>query len=240
MGLDLLFAKWRGIITLPAIPVRRRRVGNNLVTQSLFLGISCNAEIFDGDVPGHDLIRTDLTAPYREILLRRKGARRRSDPAPVVTCALTGEVKDWPNDIKVAWDGLGRLETYCDTPDKVLDAWVNEFAFREEDEGTGATGLRRPQIGALHAISAHFAVGEEFEPATVVLPTGTGKTETMLAAMVYRRLRRALVLVPSDALRTQISAKFASLGVLPACTVVRGGDPSPSRGGNLGRHPLGC
>lgn len=223
----MLFAKWRGIITLPATPVRRRRVGGNLVTQSLFLGISCNAEIFDGDVPGHDLIRTDLTAPYREILLRRKGTRRRTDPAPVVTCALTGEVKDWPNDINVAWDGLGRLETYCDTPDKVLDAWVNEFAFREEDEGTGAAGLRRPQIGALHAISAHFAVGEEFEPATVVLPTGTGKTETMLATMVYRRLRRALVLVPSDALRTQISTKFASLGVLPACAVVRGEIPRP-------------
>jgi len=31
-------------------------------------------------------------------------------------------------------------------------------------------GLRRPQIGALHAISAHFAVGRDHEPASVVLP----------------------------------------------------------------------
>lgn len=183
--------------------------------------MTCKAEIFDGDVAGHDLIRTDLTGHYREILLRRKGVRRRTDPAPVVTCALSAEAKDWPKHIEVVWDGLGRLKTCYDTPDKVLEAWANEFAFREEDERTGAAGLRRPQIGALHAISAHFAVGEEFEPATVVLPTGTGKTETMLATMVYRRLHRALVLVPSDALRTQISGKFASLGVLPASSVVR-------------------
>lgn len=217
----MLFSKWRGTITLPATPIRRKRIGGNLVTQNLFPGASCSAEIFDADVPGHDLIRTNLAAPYREILLRRKGARRRPDPSAVVTCALPGEPKDWPKAIDVTWDALGRLERYCDTPDKVLDAWVNEFAFREENEQTGAVGLRKPQIGALHAISAHFAVGEEFEPATVVLPTGTGKTETMLATLVYRRLSRVLVLVPSDALRTQISAKFASLGVLPVAKVVR-------------------
>jgi superfamily II DNA or RNA helicase len=38
-----------------------------------------------------------------------------------------------------------------------------------------------------------------------VLPTGPGKTETMLATKVYRRLDRSLVLVPSDALRRQIA-----------------------------------
>ena len=45
-----------------------------------------------------------------------------------------------------------------------------------------------------------------------VLPTGTGKTETMLATQVYRRLDRLLVLVPSDALRRQIAKQFISLG----------------------------
>jgi superfamily II DNA or RNA helicase len=45
-----------------------------------------------------------------------------------------------------------------------------------------------------------------------VLATGTGKTETMLATQVYRRLDRSLVLVPSDALRRQIAKKFISLG----------------------------
>ncbi|WP_340151983.1 DEAD/DEAH box helicase family protein [uncultured Sneathiella sp.] len=84
----------------------------------------------------------------------------------------------------------------------------------------GARGLRPPQIGALHSIAAHFSVGRVFEPATIVLPTGTGKTETMLSLQVYKRLRKTLVIVPSDALRTQIVNKFVSLGVLPDAGVV--------------------
>jgi superfamily II DNA or RNA helicase len=46
------------------------------------------------------------------------------------------------------------------------------------------------------------------------MPTGTGKTETMVALMVHERPERLLVVVPSDALRTQISSKFITLGVL--------------------------
>jgi superfamily II DNA or RNA helicase len=45
-----------------------------------------------------------------------------------------------------------------------------------------------------------------------VLPTGLGKTETMLATQVYRRLGCSLMLVPSDALWRQIAKKFISLG----------------------------
>ena len=80
---------------------------------------------------------------------------------------------------------MGELETYADTPEKVLLAWTNKFDFRTENETAGLPGLRTPQIGALHAISAHFAVGTEFDAATVVLPAGTGKTETMLAQLSF-------------------------------------------------------
>jgi superfamily II DNA or RNA helicase len=38
------------------------------------------------------------------------------------------------------------------------------------------------------------------------MPTGTGKTETMLALLVAARPSRLLVLVPSDALREQVSS----------------------------------
>jgi Type III restriction enzyme, res subunit len=51
-------------------------------------------------------------------------------------------------------------------------------------------------------------------PATVVMPTGTGKTETMLALLVAARPDRLLVLVPSDSLREQVAAKSGTLGVL--------------------------
>ena len=48
---------------------------------------------------------------------------------------------------------------------------------------------------------------EPDEPMTVVMPTGTGKTETMLAVFAADP-KRTLVMVPSDALRQQIAAKF--------------------------------
>ena len=59
------------------------------------------------------------------------------------------------------------------------------------------------------------------EPITIVMPTGTGKTETMLAAFAHTPAR-TLVIVPSDALRT-IGLKFATLGVLPTTRVLQGG-----------------
>lgn len=42
----------------------------------------------------------------------------------------------------------------------------------------------------------------------------------MLATLVYRRLGRTLVLMRSAALRSQITRKFISLGVLPAAQVI--------------------
>ena len=73
-------------------------------------------------------------------------------------------------------------------------------------------GLRPPQIGAVHAVHAHWSVAET--PATMVMPTGTGKTETMLSILVSACCPRVLVIVPTDALRTQIAEKFLTLGVL--------------------------
>ena len=46
------------------------------------------------------------------------------------------------------------------------------------------------------------------------MPTGTGKTETMLAWLVAQRPERVLVVVPSTALRDQIATKFETLGIL--------------------------
>lgn len=215
-----LFPKPLGTIDLPPLPERKVKVGGNWIVQTPFLGASANAEISPSQFKGHDLITFNLTGPYRTILLRHKGARKIESDLPVVTASVTLSYDEQPPEFTLQWDSLGRLETYACTPEKVLDAWVNSFSFHTEDEEAGRLGLRTPQIAALHAISAHFAVGTEFEPAMVVLPTGTGKTETMLATQVYRRLHRTIVLVPSDALRSQIAGKFISLGVLPDATVV--------------------
>lgn len=95
---------------------------------------------------------------------------------------------------------------------EVLDSWQGGFSFVTEDPGLGVLGLRKPQMGALHAIHAHWSTSGE--TATVVMPTGTGKTETMLATLISARCERVLVIVPTDALREQLSGKFETLGVL--------------------------
>ncbi len=100
--------------------------------------------------------------------------------------------------------------------DATRRSWDSSFHFNEEKRnGSGKIikpGFRPPQLGALHAIAAHWSVSQK--PALVVMPTGTGKTEVMLACMAMQRPERLLVLVPSDALRTQTFNKFVQFGIL--------------------------
>lgn len=103
-------------------------------------------------------------------------------------------------------------------PKSIVDSWKGAFSFVEENIADGVLGLREPQIGALHAIAAHWSVSQA--PATVVMPTGTGKTETMLSTMIYHKCDKILLLVPSDALRNQLFWKFATLGELQRIGVV--------------------
>lgn len=103
---------------------------------------------------------------------------------------------------------LGRREPR--QPADVLQSFEGAIGFRSPDE-PGA--LRRPQIGALHAVVGYWTSALP-EPGVVVMPTGTGKTETMIAVMVATRPPRLLVLVPTAALRSQLAAKFETLGVL--------------------------
>lgn len=104
--------------------------------------------------------------------------------------------------------------------ERVRRSWQNAFFFLEEHvrDGTIVNGLRPPQLGALHAALAHWKVTTD--PATIVMPTGTGKTETMLALSVNQCLPRVLVVVPTDALREQTVSKFVTLGLLKKFGVV--------------------
>ena len=103
-------------------------------------------------------------------------------------------------------------------PADVLASWTNGFSFISEDENRDVEGLREPQIGAIHAIHAHWAVMNE--AATIVMPTGTGKTETMICVLVSSQCPRVLIVVPTDALRTQIAEKFITFGILKDLKVI--------------------
>jgi superfamily II DNA or RNA helicase len=95
-------------------------------------------------------------------------------------------------------------------PDKVLASFDGAIGFTAHNR---PKSLRRPQIAALHSIVGYQSSGLA-EPGIVVMPTGTGKTETMLAWLVAQRPPKVLVIVPSGALRDQIASKFETLGIL--------------------------
>lgn len=104
---------------------------------------------------------------------------------------------------------------------QVLESWTGAFSYVQEDVARGVTGLRSPQIGAVHAVHARWSVSDA--PATIVMPTGTGKTETMLSILLSVGCPKLLIVVPTDTLRTQLAEKFLTLGILktPDCTVLR-------------------
>lgn len=98
------------------------------------------------------------------------------------------------------------------TPDQISMSWRGKFTFLQEDKETGEPGLREPQVSAIHAfLSRRFNLKDR---ANIVMPTGTGKTETMLGIMVAAQCGKILVTVPHDALRGQIFNKFLTLGCL--------------------------
>jgi superfamily II DNA or RNA helicase len=116
---------------------------------------------------------------------------------------------------------------YAAVTSAVRDSWREAFSFIEEDPDHNVIGLRRPQVGAVHAAHTHWTVAES--AATIVMPTGTGKTETMLSILVSMNCEKLLVIVPTDALRTQLTEKFLTLGILklPGSAVLKNGAKTP-------------
>lgn len=114
---------------------------------------------------------------------------------------------------RVSWSGSLELTS----PESVTESYRGALNFHNPGE---QGGLRRPQLGALHSVLGYWTTSLA-DPALVVMPTGTGKTETMVALMVAGQLRRVLVIVPSAALRRQIAEKFQTLGVLQQLGVIK-------------------
>lgn len=102
-------------------------------------------------------------------------------------------------------------------PSQIRDAirltWNEAFLYRDSTVSEDGKGLRPPQLGALHATLSHWTLSSE--AVTIVMPTGTGKTETMLSLLITARPKCLLVVVPSRALRDQTAGKFKTLGILP-------------------------
>jgi len=137
-----------------------------------------------------------------------------TDPERIADALELGEGR-WMNAPPTSIDTLDR-SARAERLKAVSASWIDAIHLREgraaADGQPAQPGLRRPQIGALHAALAHAT--RSTDPATIVMPTGTGKTETMLALNANRRFECLLVVVPTDALREQIAGKFETFGVL--------------------------
>lgn len=116
-----------------------------------------------------------------------------------------------------------KLSRWADAEDKtfnkeeIINSWKDSYrerVSRNEDED----GLRLPQFGALSAIRAHWATSNS--PATIVLPTGTGKSETMYATIISERIPSTLIIVPTDLLREQIFEGARQFGILPKLKMI--------------------
>lgn len=96
--------------------------------------------------------------------------------------------------------------------EEIVNSWKVSYQERVS-RNKSEIGLRLPQFGALSAIRAHWATSNS--PATLVLPTGTGKSETMFATIISERISSTLIIVPSNLLREQIFEGASHFGILP-------------------------
>lgn len=121
------------------------------------------------------------------------GYRWRPSQEPGAAALLSGEVR---NTVASTWrESLSLRESVPDHP-----------------------GLRAAQLGAVHGVLSHWTVSNE--PATVVMPTGTGKTDSMIALMVHQAQSPLMVVVPTSPLRRQTAEKLMRLGILRECEVL--------------------
>jgi superfamily II DNA or RNA helicase len=171
---------------------------------------------FEAELPNGRLVRIVAQKPAADLgdcdLLVARDARTLAD----IERALLDKRASWikPVASPAKSESVEDARARCAN---VRGSWKGAFQLREAEAGApgdAGLGLRRPQVGAVHAALAHAT--RSTAPATIVMPTGTGKTETMLALTVSRGFEKVLVVVPSDALREQIAEKFRTLGILKA------------------------
>ncbi|TDF38500.1 DEAD/DEAH box helicase [Alteromonadaceae bacterium M269] len=176
------------------------------------------------------LIATPIEQIYSDHVLLVKGNRfdlSAYPELPVLKVKRTIDFNSISSSTPLIWLRSPASFVQNISPLALANSWINKFSFKEENRGLKIDGLRKPQVGALHAISAEFSKNK-VEPCTVVLPTGTGKTETMLSTIIYHRCPRVLVLVPSNSLRDQVGDKFKTLGCLKELGVIDEGTLYPA------------
>lgn len=192
-------------INLPEL-IRRDKFGKNIIAQKLFDKQDFNT--ISVEVSGDYLLISNDKSEV--ICLAQKNKKKSNGFSKVLVTTKKPTVDNYFN-ADFIWSEYPRLKENFD-PDNIRKTWTNAFSFKEENLEENILGLRAPQIAAIFNVLSHWKVDDDI--GTVVMPTGIGKTETMLSLLIARKCERLLVVVPSDPLREQISNKFITLGHL--------------------------
>lgn len=207
-------------VTLPQQEITPIKVGKNSISRIVFKSRIITTEIYDSQYSGYYEMYTTLKSPFNIIYLKKWKSRSVAiNNKPILRFKENTSIEDLDKETLLKWVENPTMVNEL-FPEDVINNWAGKFNFKKDDPENNQAGLRLPQLGALHAISAYFASMRNTDPATVVLPTGTGKTETMLATAIYHQCEKILVLVPSNFLREQIANKFLTLGCLSELEVI--------------------
>lgn len=191
-------------ISLPAYTLRRT-IGCGVIEQIIVCesdyGIKASRNV------SQTRFEIDLADCALETVLLHEDKKRVIDTT--LPCVVTSNAS--ANVIKAHSWNFRNPEGYASTADQVRSSWVNALRLSREVPSV-SKGFRNAQVGAIHAVLAHWSVSEQ--PCTVVLPTGTGKTETMLGITIAEQAKLVVVIVPTQDLRVQLAGKFGSSRVL--------------------------
>lgn len=102
----------------------------------------------------------------------------------------------------------------------------SKISYTREEEGK--SGLRRAQLGAVHAIASHYSIGHQSDASEIIMPTGSGKSAVMMMAPYVLVAKKLLVVVPNVMLRGQLQEGFKTLELLKKCHVVPDDMPLPN------------
>lgn len=109
----------------------------------------------------------------------------------------------------------------------IYKSWVdNPLKVVAPSALNGNLGFRKPQRAAIFTSLAHL-ISSPAKPATVVMPTGTGKTDTIIAVTLAGHFEKTLIIVPSDALRRQTAEKFRELKNIRRMKAITDGTLAP-------------
>lgn len=198
-------------IKLPELIIEKKKIGSNKLLQ-----FAQKEELVEVDIYQYKLGIFLLKDKFdRSFYLKLPNIKTKVVNKNTLKVQKLSDIKKLNETTKLTWDNH-ILQNSAKNPEDISESWKNLFFFHEESEDI--FGLRPPQLGAIHSIAAYLSLKDDCM--TVVMPTGTGKTEVMLSTLVYQQCKRVLVLVPSTILRKQMLGKFSSLGCLREIGVI--------------------